>query len=95
MVLVPVGARECTEEEGNGKVDALFAIYDIIGPLSERAVTTVRRTHSFCFFLYLADINIYGGENNPRHRYGIDTDDFYGFLFNKKVPRKRERGGER
>lgn len=46
MVLVPVGARECAEEEGNGKVDALFAIYDIIGPLSERAVTTVRRTDS-------------------------------------------------
>lgn len=45
MVLVPDGARECAEEEGDGTL-ILCAIYDIIGP-SSVLLPCVRRIPPF------------------------------------------------
>lgn len=73
MALVPVSARECAEEEGNGRFLGCSARnirnhWSCVSlSLSERAIIAVRPTR-----------RILPSPNNSRHRHDIDTSDFYG-----------------
>lgn len=95
MVLVPVGARECAEEEGNGRFleySARYIRYHCIFFLSfsERAIIAVRPMHFSSPRISRRNIYI-RRRNNPRHRHDIDTNDFYGLWSYEKVSRKEER----